>query len=147
MKKRNIMVILAVILSIVLVTALFIVFSNKNEDKNNEDKIPNTKFVETYLMEFEDYKNVNLDDIESIEIIRYTVAGDNRQPTITDSDEIKNIYNSLSKIKLVEETKMRCEDNTTVYVFHLKDNSKVSIEFECNWLVTRNKRYLIKREG
>ena len=91
MKKRNIMVILAAILSIVLVTVLFVVFSNKNEDKNNEDKIPNTKFVEIYLMEFEDYKNVNLDDIESIEIIRYTVAGDNRQPTITDSDLVFQI--------------------------------------------------------
>ena len=41
---------------------------------------------------------------------------------------------------------MACEDNTTVYVLYQKDGSKVSIEFECNWLVIGRKRYLIKAE-
>ncbi len=141
MKKQNIIILTVGILLIVL-TTLFIVFNN-NEKK--EDKPEDTKFVETKLLEFGDFKNIKLDKIINVEKIRYTVAGGDRE-TITDSEEISNLYNLLSKVKLVEETDMACEDNTTIYIFNLDDDTKVSVEFECDWVIVKNKRYIVKTE-
>ena len=95
-----------------------------------------------YLNEFDEYKNLNRNNILNIEKIRFTEAGDIR--TIYDEDEeIDNIFNYVTNIKLGEETNMTCEDNTTIYKFYLKDNKTISIEIECNWVIIDKKRYLI----
>ena len=39
---------------------------------------------------------------------------------------------------------MGCDDNTTVYSFVLRDNTKVSIEVECDWIVLEGKNYNFK---
>lgn len=95
------------------------------------------------LMEFGDYKNIVVDNIKSINFIKYTEGGSNDEE-ITDRDRINSIYNNLSNLTVGEETNMACEDNTKVYVFNMKDNNKISIEIECDWIVVGNKRYEIK---
>ena len=41
---------------------------------------------------------------------------------------------------------MTCEDNTTIYTFILTDNTEITIEKECDWLVIDKKRYKIEKE-
>ena len=93
-----------------------------------------------YLMDNQEYKNVTLENIDSIDIVRYTEAGESRKK-IDDKAEINQIYNCLKSIKLLNETKFSCTDNTTIYYFNLKNGSKVHIEIECNWVVFKGKNY------
>ena len=95
------------------------------------------------LRDFDQFKKIDPNNIESLSIIKYTEGGDNEK-YITDRDEILNTYNSLSNIKVGKETNMVCEDNTTVYVFKMKDKTSVSFEIECDWIILNKKRYLIK---
>ena len=89
------------------------------------------------------FRDITLNDIQKIEIIRYTEAGDNHKEE-TDINEITTTYNMISNIKVGKETDMVCEDNTTVYVFYLNSDKKISIEIECDWIILDGKRYLIK---
>ena len=91
----------------------------------------------------DDYKDIVLDKIKSINYIRYTEGG-REDNEIIDKDEITTIYNYLKNIKVGEETNRACEDNTTIYELHLNDDRDIKIEIECDWLVIGNKRYLIK---
>ena len=128
MKKRVIILILVVLLA---------VGCEKKEEK--EEK----KVVEPFLlMELDNYKNIKLEDISSIEVVKYTVAGDNRI-TYDDYNDINEIFTMLKSVKLKDKTDMVCEDNTTVYVIRTKDDEKYSIEFECNWVIIGKDRYLV----
>ena len=98
---------------------------------------------EQYLLNYKEYKNITPDNIKSLKIIRYTEGGAEETP-IKSKDEITQIYNFLNQIKITDETKMSCTDNTTLYSFILKDDSKVTIEIECNWVIIKNKNYLFK---
>ena len=122
MKKRGLIFILLI---------LFIIMGcAKKEDSNS-------------LMKLDDYKNINPDEIGYIDYIRLTEAGvDDKE--ITDSDEIQSIYNQLSKMVVGNETEASCDDNTTIYVFNMKNGDTFQVEIECNWLVLDNKRYEIK---
>lgn len=128
--------IVLLLIMVTLLTGCFV--ANKDEDSNNP--VSNT----ITLFEYEDYKDIVLSEIDNIEYIRYTVAGDNRT-TYTDDENIKNTYEALKNIKLGEETEMVCEDNTTVYVIHMKNGDKYSVEIECDWVIIGKKRYLIAK--
>lgn len=92
-----------------------------------------------FLMDYPDYRKITLDNIKSLKIIRYTEAGVNEIKV--EEDKIYSIVNSLNQLGLYGETKMGCTDNTTIYLFELKDGSKEAIEIECNWVIIKGKRY------
>ena len=96
----------------------------------------------TSLMDYGDYKNVTKDNIKQIEIIKYTEAGANT--TVVDENSIIGVYNKLKKMKIGRKTDMACDDNTTIYVFTLTDETKLSLEIECDWVVIDNIRYILK---
>lgn len=95
-----------------------------------------------YIKSFDKYKNLYRDNIKSIKKVRYTEGGDQSEEYTTEED-IDKIFNSISSIKLGKETNMTCEDNTTVYIFYLKDGSETFVEIECDWVIVNSKRYLI----
>ena len=96
----------------------------------------------TSLMDYGDYKNVTKDNIKQIEIIKYTEAGANT--ILVDENSIIGVYNKLKKMKIGRKTDMACDDNTTIYVFTLTDETKLSLEIECDWVVIDNIRYILK---
>ena len=102
-------------------------------NKNNES---------TFLMDYGDYKNITKDNIKQIEIIKYTEAGANT--TVVDENSIISVYKKLKKMKIGRKTDMSCDDNTTIYVFTLTDETKMSLEIECDWVVIDNIRYILK---
>jgi len=93
-----------------------------------------------YLMDNREYKNITLEDIDFIDVVRYTEAGESRKK-IGDKAEINQIYGYLKSIKLLDETQFSCTDNTTIYYFNLKNGSKVHVEIECGWVVFKGKNY------
>ena len=123
---------------ILLLAAILVVGCGKKEEQPVEDK----KVEEFMLMERDEYKNLKVEEISNIEVIWYTVAGDQRE-TIEEYDEIVKTFNMLKSIKLGEKTEMVCEDNTKVYVLNTKDGNKYKIEVECDWVIIGKDRYLI----
>ena len=102
----------------------------------------NKNYESTFLMDYGDYKNVTKDNIKQIEIIKYTEAGSNT--TLVDENSIIIVYNKLKKMKIGRKTDMFCDNNTTIYVFTLTDETKLSLEIECDWVVIDNIRYILK---
>lgn len=47
-------------------------------------------------------------------------------------------------MKIGRKTNMSCDDNTTIYVFTLTDETKMSLEIEYDWVVIDNIRYILK---
>ena len=47
-------------------------------------------------------------------------------------------------MKIGRKTEMSCDDNTTIYVFTLADETKLSLEIECDWVVIDNVKYILK---
>ena len=92
------------------------------------------------LFSYKEYKNLTPENIKSLKLIRYTEAGVSKT-NVDDIAQINQLYNYLSKINITDESKMSCTDNTTIYSFTLKDNSKASIEIECEWIVIKGKNY------
>lgn len=90
------------------------------------------------------YSELQLENIKSLEVSTYTEGGVDTEE-YTDMGDIVGFYNSLDKIKLGEETKQACEDNTTIYNFTMIDDSKIKIEIECDWVIIDGKRYLIEK--
>ena len=133
MKKKFYIVI------IVLIACLFISgCTSKEENKKDTSKVT-TKSV----LDHEYYKGLTLEDVTSVTIIKKTEAGIDEQ-TYEDEKEIKDNYNYWKNKKLGKKTNKSCDDNTTTYVFNLKDNATISIIKECDWIVINNERYLIK---
>ena len=96
----------------------------------------------TSLMDYPDYQKITPDNIKSILVRRFTVAGGFNQE-FKEEDKIVEIYDWLKTIFLAGETKYSCTDNTTLFIFTLKDDSKVMIEIECDWAVINRKHYNI----
>ena len=94
------------------------------------------------LMKYGDYQLITRDNIKQIQIIKYTEAGD--ETSIVDDNLITKVYNNLATKKIGKKTTRSCDDNTTIYVFTLTDDSKISIEIECDWVVINNERYILK---
>ncbi|MBQ3311296.1 hypothetical protein IJG72_04390 [bacterium] len=122
----------------ILTLATICVFKCMYVNANTGQNLQNLR-----LFEYSDYKNFTLENIKSLKIIRYTEAGISEK-NIDDKVTINRIYNYLNKIKISNESKMSCTDNTTIYSFILKDNSKISIEIECDWIVIKGKNYNFK---
>ena len=93
------------------------------------------------LMDYGNYKNIHEDNIKKIEIIKYTVGGDSS--TIVPEDSMINVYNNLKKMQIGKKTNMVCEDNTTVYIFTLTDDTEIKVEIECDWVIIDNNRYIL----
>jgi len=139
MKNKYIIIIL-IIITIISITIDFVLFkgfnNNSDEKKNEQQNIPE------YLLDFKDYKNITLKDILSIKEKRYTVAG-LLEEEYSDAETIESIYNMLKIVKIGNETKMGCDDNTTIYIINMNNNENYKVEFECNVLIYNNERYEI----
>ena len=138
MKELNRKIVLVIVIAFVIIImealVLFIVRNNKDNEETQ---------LKGPLMEYEEYKVITPDNIQKIDINKYTEGGN--IITIADKQEdIESTYNSLSKINIGKETEQACEDNTTAYVFTLKDGKTISIEIECDWVIIKNKHYMIK---
>ena len=131
---KNKIIILIVVVAVVLTCVLL--FSLK---------IKPVKVEGVPYFDFINQKELNVNDIESIDYIRYTEGGDN-SVTYTDNDKINSLYNVIKNTKIGEETNRACEDNTTVYILNMKDGSKYKVEYECDWVVIGNKRYEIVKD-
>lgn len=105
----------------------------------------NQKLPTKYLLEYNDYQKITPENIKTLKIRKYTEGG-LIESEITNKTEINKIYKYLNGIKLTTETSMGCDDNTTVYSFILKDNTKVSVKQECDWIVINGKNYLFQRK-
>ena len=108
-------------------------------NKNDDISIKNVS-----IMDHDKYKNFKIDNVQSLNILRYTVAGLD-EISVTDYESIKSYYNSISKVRLLKETNRACEDNTTIYEFIMNNGEKITFEFECEWLVIDNKRYEVEK--
>lgn len=131
MNKRIIIIIVAI-----LVLCVLLFFGIKVKPVKENGKL---------LFDFLNQEEFDTENIESVEYIRYTEGGDNTI-TYTDSDNIKSMYNSVKNIRVGKETNRACEDNTTVYIFNMKDNTQFKVEIECDWVVIGNKRYNIVKD-
>ncbi|MBQ6497768.1 MAG: hypothetical protein IJI58_03535 [Bacilli bacterium] len=129
------------VLGILLIAVLVFVFTNINFEKE-EKGVPNTKIKDMSVLDHDYYKGLTLEDIISVTIIKYSEGGANEKTYNTEED-IKKYYNYWKNKKLGKETNQTCDDNTTTYIFMLKDNASISIEKECDWIIINNKRYLI----
>lgn len=127
---------------VVILGLAVLLLAGCNEAKNNEESKDDKPVENVYILEYGDYKNIKLENIISVSVVRYTVGGDIREE-ITDKDEISQLYNSLKSTKVGEEVEMACEDNTTIYNFNMSDGNKYSIEIECQWFVIKGKHYSI----
>ena len=138
MKELNRKIVLVIVIAFVIIImealVLFIVRNNKDNEETQ---------LKGPLMEYEEYKVITPDNIQKIDINKYTEGG-NIITIIDKQEDIESTYNSLSKINIGKETEQACEDNTTAYVFTLKDGKTISIEIECDWVIIKNKHYRIK---
>ena len=123
MKKRIILIVLLASISFILTGC----------DKNEKT---------VSLMDYGEYRKITIDNIKQIEIIKYTEGESDTE--LVENDEYKNVYNSLKEKKIGKKTNMACDDNTIIYVFTLKDDSKISIEIECEWVVIGDDRFILK---
>jgi len=109
----------------------------------SEEEIEPVIIDEVSLMEFGRYKKIKVNEIDYIEKVRYTEGG--RDSVIyRDTYKINSTYNYLASKKVGSKTEMACEDNTTIYRFHMIDNTNISIEIECGILIDGRNRYLLK---
>lgn len=131
-------IIALLILSVVIITGC-------NSKEKFEKDITNTPSSNVPILEFDKYKGFSIDNVKSLNVIKYIVAGISEE-TVSEKDEIQSIFNYINRFSVGTETAMACEDNTTIYEFVMKDNSKVSFEFECDWLVVGNKRYELEKK-
>ena len=131
MKNKKIIIWLIILLLIIGVLVILSFYKKENSYTKS-------------LFKMKPYNKIVLEDIKSITMTKYTEGGS--ESTLYDlKKDIEYTYNQLKETKVGKETDMACDDNTTIYTFTLKNDEEISIEFECDWLVTQNKRYLIKK--
>ena len=99
---------------------------------------------EIYLISKDEYKDLIKENIKSVSKISLTESG-REEINYNEKEEIYQIYNYISNIKITTETKMACDDNTNIYIFNMNNNKKITIEIECDWVLINNKRYLISK--
>ena len=121
-----------VIISIILIIILLIII-----------KIINNSKKETTIMNLDNYKEITIDNIKNIEIIKYTEGGVDKN-NIENREDIAKTYNYLNNKKIGKETTMECVDNTTIYIINLNNGINKKIELKCNILILNNKRYILK---
>ena len=126
------------ILLLVLVCLLVVGCNSKKEENTVNPPVDDTEIK--LAIELDKYKDLKLEDVVSLEEVRFVYAGDVRQ-TYTDRDTIEKTYNMLSQVKIKKGAVGACQDNTTVYTFVTKDGTKYSFEFECDIFVYGSERY------
>ena len=143
--KKKMYIILIIIAVLAGIIGLYKISTSETEPekKTTPTKKTTTTKVGKSVLDHEYYKGLTLEDIVAVDVVFYGEGGEESK-TYTDQEDIERIYNSWKNTKLGKETKQGCEDNTTVYIFKLKDNATISIEKECDWVIINNKRYLIK---
>ena len=134
MKKIVIVSSVIFLLFLALVTFSFLKISDK-------DIFPK-KVVERKIKDFDEFKKLKEENIIKLEIIKLTEAGMDSD-VITDYDSIRKFYNYINSIKIGNESKTSCDDNTTIYKFYLIKDEAVSVEIECDNIVINTKRYEI----
>ena len=132
--------VIPIIIFIVLILGLSLIFIPNSKDIKTKKK---NKVKYTNLLDLEEYKDLKLENIAYMEETHYTEGGEDTKK-IDDTEEITRMYNMIKNIKLKKETEITCEDNSTVYRFYMNNNKQINIVFECEVLVTKNKRYLVK---
>lgn len=132
---------LSIIVLVLFIISIFVVIHEEKIKRIEEPKVIIEKT--TSLMKFGKYKNIKIDNIDYIEKTRYTEAGSDSR-IIKSIGEIQSTYNYLSTRVVGSKTEMSCEDNTTIYRFHMKDDTNISIEIECGVLVMGKNRYILK---
>jgi len=105
---------------------------------DNDDIIDESKL----LSELDEFKIIDLDHVTSVKVVKVTIAGPESEE-YKEKPSIESYYNKIGNIKIGQETKMSCEDNSTLYVFVMDDDSRVTFTIECDWLIVGNKRYMI----
>lgn len=134
MKKIVIVLSVIFLLFLTLVTFSFLKISNEN--------IFPKKKVERKLQSFDEYKKLKEENIEKLEIIKLYDSEMNSD-VITNYESIRKFYNYVNNIKIGNESKKICEDNTTIYKFYLINKEAISVELECDNIVINTKRYEI----
>ena len=119
---------------IVLIITLLIVTGCSIKEKEKELNIG--------LMDFEEYKEIDVNQITSIEYSWFNEGG-REDKTIEDKEEITRTYNSLKNKNIVSTSEMACEDNTKLYIIKT-DSKDYRVEIECNILIHNKDRYLLK---
>ena len=132
---------------LLIIIAILFIMIGCSKEKNIPSPVPTTTSTSLHdtisLMNFGVYKNFSINNVKFLNISKYTEAGiDDKK--ISDINEIKSIYETLSKYKIGEITESSCDDNTTIYSFTMNDGSTVVFEFECNWIVIDNVRYMVE---
>ena len=105
--------------------------------------IKKTSYKTTPLLKMKEYSNLKKDDIKQITIMKEGVGGI-ESILVNQENDINKTYEYLNNIEVGKETKKGCDDNTSTYIIELKDNSMIEIVIECDYVVMKNKKYLIK---
>lgn len=129
-----------VLVILILIVSIFISGCSNTKE---EEKKGNSKVVTILVLEHDYYKGLTLEEISSVTIIKETEDGVDEQ-TYEEKTDIEKNYNYWKNKKLGKKTTKSCDDNTTTYVFNLKDNATISVVKECDLVVINNERYLIK---
>lgn len=129
-----------VLVILILIVSIFISGCSNTKE---EEKKGNSKVVTISVLEHDYYKGLTLEEISSVTIIKETEDGVDEQ-TYEEKTNIEKNYNYWKNKKLGKKTTKSCDDNTTTYVFNLKDNATISVVKECDLVVINNERYLIK---
>ena len=95
------------------------------------------------IFSLEEYQDLKKEDIKKIEKIHFGEGGASDPEIYQSREEIETIYTYLSSIKILGETKMQCDDNTTEYTIYFTDGSLKRLSFDCNVLVLKDKRLLV----
>lgn len=141
MKKIILIVISLITIALIAVGVFFILNNNNSGNVENTTKDDTPKEYVS-IMSYEYYTHVDINNVKELETLRYTEAGLDYKKT-SDRSEIESIYNMLSQLKVGERTERACEDNTTIYQFHMNDDMYYSVEIECDWFVIAGFRYNI----
>lgn len=125
--KKKFKIIIVILFSISILCSLYLIISN---------------YINKGIFDLEDYKDLKLEDIKSINVIEKTDKGFITN-TYNENKDIKKIYNKLDKKRLGRSRKaIKCDDVIT-YDINTKDNT-YTVEIECNLLKVNSERYILK---
>lgn len=117
---------------IIVIIVLFVVGITGCNKKNEIQKIS----------DLENYKNISISEIKSIEIEYMTLMPD--KLVIAEQDKIQNIYEALGCVELIKVSNMRTED-AGIKITIIADNKKESYYFEFNnYVYDNNTQYETK---
>ena len=105
--------------------------------------ISKEKYKYISLMNFDDYKNIDIESVESIEIKKYQ-KDKFHSSRIKNYDKIRYIYDKLGNKMVGKEVYDTCNKKSTFYVFYMKGDYSFTIEIGCGLLIINDKNYKLK---